>query len=81
MSLTDLHSILQLIPVLSALGVAYVALNNRIIKTESKALELESRLNRKDEYDKELKAEVGRMSTLLTRIDAKLETVLENEKS
>jgi hypothetical protein len=51
----------------SAFGL-YLSLNNRIIKSESKTTELETRLNRRDTYDEKLREKVDAIQTTLTEI-------------
>lgn len=68
MDITTISPIVNLIFSASSCIGFYVAQNNKLIKAEAKINELESRFNRKDKYDDELKKKVDDIQHLLTEV-------------
>ncbi|MDI9878906.1 hypothetical protein [Flectobacillus longus] len=68
MEITHLSPLVNLAVSVGSIVSLYIALNNKIIKAESKINELESRLNRKDKYDDDLKRQVNDIQQLLTEV-------------
>ncbi len=68
MDITSFSPLLNIAVSLCSVIGLYIAQNNRIIKAEAKLSELESRLNRKDKYDDDLKKKVDDIQHIVTEV-------------
>lgn len=66
--INQIPSVIQIVTFLGSVFGVFVTINNKQIKTDAKVLELETRFNRKDNYDEKLKEKVDNINDTLTEL-------------